>query len=363
MTSTQNRNVTLYYREGSSDKIYQASIEPSGDGFVVNFAYGRRGSTLQAGCKTSVPVDSASASKIFDKLVKEKMGKGYTPGEAGTPYQDTPREARSTGILPQLLNPIDEDEAARLIADSAWVAQEKLDGRRVLIQKTDAEITGVNRQGLIVALPQCVAEYSLRIGGQQWLIDGESVGDSYFAFDLLENDSGDLRKQPYRRRLKELYELLVLVGDGPIAAVPTASTLAAKRALLTRLRQENREGIVFKRADSLYVPGRPASGGTQLKLKLTATASCLVAGINSGRRSVALELLDGDRRVPVGSVTIAPQTEIPTAGQIVEVRYLYAHPGGSLYQPVYLGPRQDIPAADCTARQLKFKATDQDDDA
>lgn len=32
--------VTLYYREGSSDKVYQTAIEPAGDGFVVNFAYG-----------------------------------------------------------------------------------------------------------------------------------------------------------------------------------------------------------------------------------------------------------------------------------------------------------------------------------
>ena len=49
--------VTLYYREGSSDKVYQAAIEPAGDGFVVNFAYGRRGATLTTGTKTSSPVD------------------------------------------------------------------------------------------------------------------------------------------------------------------------------------------------------------------------------------------------------------------------------------------------------------------
>ena len=362
MSANQTRNVTLYYREGASDKIYQTSIEPSGDGFVVAFAYGRRGSTLQTGCKTAAPVDFASASKIFDKLVREKLAKGYTPGEAGTPYQDTPGEARSTGILPQLLNPIEEDEAQSLLADPAWLAQEKFDGRRVMIQKTDTEVTGINRQGLVVALPQPVAEYARRIGSQQWLIDGEAIGESYFAFDLLENAGGDLRKQSCIRRLKGLYELLAVVGGGPIIPVPTASTPAAKRALLARLRQENREGIVFKRADSLYVPGRPANGGDQLKLKFTATASCLVAGINGGRRSVTLELLDGDRHVPVGSVTIPPKTEIPTAGQIVELRYLYAYPGGSLYQPVYLGLRQDIPAADCTIRQLKFKAVDPDDD-
>ncbi|MEI7534065.1 MAG: DNA ligase, partial [Verrucomicrobiae bacterium] len=55
--------VALYYREGSSDKVYQAAIEPAGNQFVVNFAYGRRGSTLTTGTKTSVPVDYAAAKK------------------------------------------------------------------------------------------------------------------------------------------------------------------------------------------------------------------------------------------------------------------------------------------------------------
>lgn len=39
----QADKVTLYFREGSSDKVYQASIEPTAGGFLVNFAYGRRG--------------------------------------------------------------------------------------------------------------------------------------------------------------------------------------------------------------------------------------------------------------------------------------------------------------------------------
>jgi len=81
-------NTTLYYREGGSDKIYQCGIEPAGGRFVVNFAYGRRGSTLNTGTKTNVPVEYDNAKRIFDKLVKEKMSKGYTPGEDGTPDQN-----------------------------------------------------------------------------------------------------------------------------------------------------------------------------------------------------------------------------------------------------------------------------------
>ncbi len=41
----------------------------------------------------------------------------------------------------------------------------------------------------------------------------------------------------------------------------------------------------------------------------------------------------------------------------MECRYLYAfRESGSIYQPVYLGPRDDIRAAECTTAQLKYKA-------
>src|ERR1051326_3211157 len=80
MHTSQTERITLYYREGSSDKVYQASIEPRGESFVVNFAFGRRDSTLQPGTKTSEPVDYDSAKKIYDRLVREKKAKGYTEG-------------------------------------------------------------------------------------------------------------------------------------------------------------------------------------------------------------------------------------------------------------------------------------------
>ncbi len=105
-----------------------------------------------------------------------------------------------------------------------------------------------------------------------------------------------------------------------------------------------------------YTPGRPASGGTQLKFKFVETASFIVTGHND-KRSVALGLLDGDGQpVPAGNVTIPPNHAIPPLGTVVESRYLYAHrESGSIYQPVYLGPRDDIPAEECTTDQLKFK--------
>ena len=88
ITAPETKRITLYYREGSSDKVYQAAIEPQGELFVVNFAYGRRGSTLNTGTKTQTPVDHETAKHIYDKLVREKMAKGYTEGPDGTPYVD-----------------------------------------------------------------------------------------------------------------------------------------------------------------------------------------------------------------------------------------------------------------------------------
>src|SRR6267154_1103378 len=120
----ETEQTTLYFREGSSDKVYQVAIEPAGELFVVNFAYGRRGSTLQTGTKTQSPVDHTEAARIFTKLVSEKKAKGYTPGEDGTPYQHTDKEQKATGILPQLLNPIEETAVRQLIHDNDHCMQE-----------------------------------------------------------------------------------------------------------------------------------------------------------------------------------------------------------------------------------------------
>ncbi|HZZ00926.1 MAG TPA: hypothetical protein VFE36_15300 [Candidatus Baltobacteraceae bacterium] len=46
---------------------------------------------------------------------------------------------------------------------------------------------------------------------------------------------------------------------------------------------------------------------------------------------------------------------IPSVGDVVEIRYLYAYRGGSLYQPVYLGKRTDMDQSDCKLSQLKYK--------
>lgn len=354
MTPPQAETITLYYREGSSDKVYQASIEPAGELFVVNFAYGRRGSTLQTGAKTSSPVDYDTAKRTFDKLVREKMAKGYTPGPDGTPYQHTGTADRVTGILPQLLNPIDEQEVRRLIRHPAWALQQKFDGRRVLIQKQGDQVSAINRKGLVIGLASSIGVSTLKIPGS-FIIDGECVGDVLYGFDLLERDGEDYRPKPYDRRLVTLARLLDTPGVVHIELAETTTDSANKEGMFRHLQAEKREGVVLKRLDAPYAPGRPASGGPALKHKFYATLSAVVSKLNP-QRSVELHLLNCIGWVPVGNVTIPPNHPVPSVGTVVELRYLYAFKESkALYQPTYLGVRRDIEQHECILSQLKFK--------
>jgi bifunctional non-homologous end joining protein LigD len=146
-----------------------------------------------------------------------------------------------------------------------------------------------------------------------------------------------------------------------IEFVETATDPANKERLFQRLRFQRKEGIVFKRLSAPYTPGRPNSGGNQLKHKFYATCSAVVSQIND-KRSVELRLLNCKGWLPIGNVTIPPNFQVPGVGQVVEVRYLYAFKeSNALFQPVYLGPRKDIEQHECVISQLKHKAQEVDE--
>lgn len=345
-----SENITLYFKEGTSDKVYKASIEEADNNFVVNFAYGRRGATLKTGTKTKIPVDSASAKKIYDKLVKSKTSKGYMPGKDGSQYVHADTDMKDTGVQCQLLNFVEEAVALQLIKDSKWWAQEKYDGRRMLIHKTDS-ITAINRKGLSIGAPDTILQSASEVE-QSYLVDGEAVGEKLFVFDLLEIEKNDVRTTPYKKRLSQLEKLDF---NGSIVIVETAKTKKEKQELYDRLKASGMEGIVFKKSSAHYTAGRPNSGGNQMKFKFYATASVIVTSHNQ-KRSVAVAVIADKKQVNVGNVTIQPNKEVPAVDSIIEVRYLYAYKGGHLYQPTYIGVRDDICFEDCLISQLKYKS-------
>lgn len=343
------QQVSLYFQQGSSDKEYHAQIVKENKLFVVNFQYGRRGGALKGGTKTNTPVPLEEAVKVYEKLVKSKTAKGYSAGETGEIFQSPKLEDRATGIYPQLLNEIKtEEELMAMIEDDDFVSQEKNDGECRLLKK-DAETTiGINKKGLSVPLPKCIESSMKEIG----TVHGEIIGDHLFIWDILSHGNKCLKNKPYLMRLDTLVTLDL--GDN-ITVVETAVGKEAKLAMLKKLRKENREGIVFKRIKHKYKEGRPASGGDVFKYKFYKTATCRVQDHTKGKRSVGLEMIDSGV-VRVGKVTISANKEIPAVGSYIEVRYLYAYKGGSLYQPTYLEERSDQDETDISLSQLVYKA-------
>ena len=347
-------SIRLTFTEGTSDKEYNASILEVTGGYVVNCAWGRRGSPSQTGTKTPSPVSLSSAQAIYGKVVGEKKAKGYTSSGTGVPFTGSPASVRVTPYVPQLLNEVDEAEMERLILDPDFCAQEKSDGERRGALKGGA--VSANRKGLSVGVPTEVAEaIADGLNHEDGDLDGELVKGEYVVWGIFRYKELDLTNRPYRSILSVLGE--VFSGNDIAYVTYTAFTTEEKRALLANLRAKNAEGIVFKRLSAPHAPGKPASGGDWFKFKFKASATVRVSDISTGKRSVGMEVLEtsGAWR-EVGKVTIPPSSAIPAVGTLIEVEYLYAFPKGSLFQPVYKGERPDLDEPDAKASQLKFKA-------
>jgi bifunctional non-homologous end joining protein LigD len=343
-------SVDLRFQQGSSDKVYNAELVEDGMGWSVNFAYGRRGSSLTTGSKTKGPVHYGKAKMVYDKLVSSKTAKGYIPVGGAAPINTVVRE--STGNIPQLLNEINEKDVESYITDDTYCMQQKHDGRRRMIQKVPGKVIGSNKKGQTVALTpeieaECMALTVLHT------LDGEDMGDHIMIFD-----DKHVEHLPYTDR----YALIKgsLNGSTQLKVTETAWTTEEKRAMYAKLKAQRAEGVVFKDKNATYTEGRPSSGGTQFKCKFYATASCIVSGHHATKSSISLDVYDDNDLIDVGNVTVYPNQTMPDIGDVVEVKYLYFNEGGSLYQPVLIDingvtTRDDVDGRECVIDKLKLK--------
>ncbi len=351
--------VELHSTAGGSDKIYQIAIVEKDGGWLVNYANGRRGGTLSPGTKTTGgPVEYAAARTICNKLLFEKVGGGYLP-IGGSRYGDSHRveaiqtvERSSSGQIPQLLSALDEQELERLLRDDDYAAERKHDGERRILIVENGVARGGNRLGQSVALPARLAKAAA--GFPDVVLDGEQIGDVFHFWDMLEYKGVDLRKRPLEHRLAALDAGKFDVAGLVVRSLPARGE-EAKRRLLAETLAASGEGIVLKRLDAAYDPGKPGGQASWRKYKFWHSLSAVVEGVKKGR-SVSLCLFDdAGGKVHVGGVTIPANHPMPEPGTVVEIRYLYAFDGGGLHQPVYMGARTDIPASDCLASQRAFK--------
>lgn len=373
--------VDLHYLGGGSDKVYHVTLAKNDDGtYTVAFAYGRRGSTLNQGSKYDGP-SLTKARNAYDKIVSEKTGKGYdvvgsngvpslrgvgSSGSTTVPPTRGPKVAPTCPLLPCLAKPAPEaatpmEAAEPYLEDDDWVLQEKYDGERLRILRMtgDVAVTGFNRKGIEVALSSVIQdELQLLALPPMYLLDGEFVNDTFWAFDVVDLTRGAEKgcAEPWRERREKLTELLgIPAADARVQVVRTVEG-PAKRRLFDKIKAANGEGGVFKRADAPYTE---CSGSIKCadwtKVKFVERATCIVLAHNAVS-SVEVGLLDAaGELVSVGNVTVPAGKTKPAVDSLLEVEYLYAYKGGSLYQPVLIGPRTDIARDECTFDQLKYK--------
>jgi bifunctional non-homologous end joining protein LigD len=155
-----------------------------------------------------------------------------------------------------------------------WLHEIKHDGIRVIARKDDKRVKLYSRPGndLTTRFPQIV-EALARLRSRSCIIDGEAVacGDDgiamfelirqwrnggsafMYAFDLIELNGDDLRREPLERRKTTLGRLLAHAGHG----VQLNEHLEAEGPLIfEHACRMGLEGIVSKRKASWYQSGR-----------------------------------------------------------------------------------------------------------
>lgn len=358
----QPEQITLTLTQGSSDKVYKAALTEDSEGWIVNFAYGRRNKPLRHGTKTAQPVDYTKAKKAYDALVRSKMAKGYTEDESGTPFAGSEKAGEQTSWFPQLLNAVTTEELLQTYRDwdGDMFLQTKHDGDRRGILWDQGEITPANRKGLVTTVSDSILKDLNKFCDSHvpsLFYDTEDMGDYLVIFDLLVKEHP---LQPFRKRARRLKLLRAVLTDLELnhlkvdVPIPVISETDLVR-LIDTAKHNNEEGVVARRGSSIYTPGKPNSGGEALKLKFWESCTCRVQSNHPTKRSIGLELLDNTEWVPVGNCTIPPNSAIPAVSNLVEIKYLYAYRGGSIYQPQYKGIRTDLDETAADINQLKFK--------
>ena len=108
--------VCLYYREGTSDKVYEIHLTQEEDddeqGFRVTGYNGRRGTKLVAQPKTPLPVPYRTARYIFDNLEAVKLNHRRTPYRVASRERfDVPANPDASTSSPMATPPHTENES------------------------------------------------------------------------------------------------------------------------------------------------------------------------------------------------------------------------------------------------------------
>lgn len=315
-------------------------------------------------------------------------------------------------VMPPAMRPMMAEGGHQPFDDPAWMFEPKLDGVRTLAYVTTDGTTLRSRRGRdqTAQFPE-LANLAVYANVRHAVFDGEIVAldangqpsfnrlqqriglsgereierartthpASIYLFDILWLDDRDLTNEPLRERRRILKEVVTETG-------PVAVTLAVEgdgRSFFEAAKGLGLEGIVAKRLDSVYEPGRRSPHWRKIKALRTLDAVVLGWTPGGGARASSFGALllgahkDGEL-VWVGQVgggftsqvladlqarvealeTDVPPVDDPDLGSVrgahwvrpelvVEVTYLEFTPAGKLRAPLYKGLRLDLTPDDC----------------
>jgi len=193
-----------------------------------------------------------------------------------------------------------------------WRYEPKWDGFRALVFREDDGVHIQSRDGrglerffpeLVPALaeafpPGCVVDGEIILAGPEGLeFDGlqlrlhpaesrirklsAEIPASFVAFDLLALDGEDLRTTPFDERRAHLESLVgteaserLPVGETVVLLTPRTDDPAVAEDWFFRFERVGLDGVVAKRSDQRYVPGKRE----MVKVKHRRTADCVVVG-------------------------------------------------------------------------------------
>jgi bifunctional non-homologous end joining protein LigD len=222
--------------------------------------------------------------------------------------------------FPALIPPMLAVPARELPAPEAeWAAEFKWDGLRAVAYVSAGGLRLVSRNGrdMTRAYPE-LAELAGQAGERQMVLDGEIVvfargrpsfaglqrrmlarepapylvaafAVTYLVFDIMYLDGQQLAARPYADR-RAILEALGL-ASGHVHVPP--SFPGGGRAVRAVSIQQGLEGVVVKRLDSPYLPGRRSA--SWLKIKNRRVADVTVGGISPGQ---------GERAGQIGSLLV-----------------------------------------------------------
>lgn len=252
---------------------------------------------------------------------------------------------------PMLANSAQRSSFDKYIADDGWVAEQKLDGKRLLLQVEDGNVTVVNRYGVATSVDHTIAEPFTSLTGR-WCFDGEEIHNQFWIFDMPYALDLVSPKDEYDQRRKSL-EAVFGAGwsDHPrLKLIDVAHTEPDKRALFDWVESHEGEGVMFKNRAGLYQPGKRSH--SFLKAKFTETVDCVIMEIMPKGKSSCVVGLFRDPSDPlpveVGSVKMTESNLKKVAlGQVIEVKYLNFTRDEKLYQANFLKFRTDKLPHDC----------------